>query len=1437
MIDRKFINLNRQFVPITSDQSFEDSFEHRLSSGLGNRVSWDDLLQKRRVVILAEAGAGKTEEMLETCRRLRRNGQTSFFIRLEHLAVGLEDSFDEGDVTEFNDWRDSEGDAWFFLDSVDEARLCGPKDFEKAIRRFASAIEQRKSQCKVFISSRITEWRPDSDFKLISQRLALPEERHRSQPDGVLSASPGEFDDRPQATDDTGDLNAKTPEIFGLLPLDESQIAKFCEEWGLDRFEKFIDQAKRHDTLGFASRPLDLIELIDFWNSNGRIGSRYELVSHSVTTRLKERDPDRAHQRNLSSERAYNGAMAVAAAVTLTKDSRIRVPGATAEKCVDVREVLKNWSAAECAALLERPIFDNAIYGTVRFHHRVVREFLTAEWIVKLLQRKRRRSQIGKLFFRRQYGCDVVVPTMRSIIGWVAIHDEEIRDRAIEVSPDVLIEFGDASLLPLPSRTQILEAYCNQLANHHDRWSIDRAALIRFSHPDLVPSIRDLLHKYRKHSEVLDTLLLLIQHGVLKELLPEVMDICKADRIEEYTRVFAIRAMAAIGTSDDRMHCVESLLKPERVLEGAVFAELVRSFGPEVMNVVQVTGMLSRFSFPDGPLSWNLALALEEYALQSDHEDCPTFVGSLVKLLKQEPYCNDHCRISKEYDWLVKSMMRATEKLLREKHDSALQDSIVDFVALFCEYEQYGSGGHVEHELKTLIADFEAFNRKLFWRTVEYARAKATGSGRRIQYSWQVRQVNPYWQFDAAQFSKIVTEIGDRTLADDKLMALSLAFDLYRQADRPRSWYRKLRTAVNGDPELHQRLQEFFHPQPISEVEKGFRKQEAQFKRQRIAHEESEKKRNAEWRDYLARNVEKLCDVSTARDGEVQKGQWYLLEELRRNQRNRSRWGLGHWRELIPQHGIDVATAFKDGLTNYWRHYKPKIRSEGIKNPNSVPWAISVALSGINIEFQEFPHWPENISQQEAVLAVRLALWEMNGFPDWLPRLYKRFPKVVEELILQEVEWELNSSSPNENQSYVIHDIRWHGEWMFEAIAERLLSMIHKEEPIALSCLSDCLWIIQRSESVTKEQIRRTAKHRIEANDEVSRKAIWFAVWIDADCDVALDELEHFVEKFVDSVEADQFVLHLLTCLQGDSFRDFRAHRQSFRSAEALNRLYLIAMRHVRREDDIDRVGKGAYSPTERDRAQDARNALYNILCQTPGKASYLALLGLAERFGDERPWIRQQARMRATVDADFPPWSIQNFHTFAEAFEHAPNSHSELYELTLDRIDDLKHDLEQGDSSIASILSRAESETEFRKFIGGWLRDRACGLYSVPQEEELADTKRPDVRIHASNIDGPVPVELKIADNWSASELFERLENQLIGDYLRDRRSNCGVYLLFSRGTKSYWQYKSKRLKFQDLILELQSFGDAILEAKPEIEAIKVVGIDLGQRGKRQES
>ena len=89
-----------------------------------------------------------------------------------------------------------------------------------------------------------------------------------------------------------------------------------------------------------------------------------------------------------------------------------------------------------------------------------------------------------------------------------------------------------------------------------------------------------------------------------------------------------------------------------------------------------------------------------------------------------------------------------------------------------------------------------------------------------------------------------------------------------------------------------------------------------------------------------------------------------------------------------------------------------------------------------------------------------------------------------------------------------------------------------------------------------------------------------------------------------------------------------------------------------------------------------------------------------------------------------------------------------------------------------------AASEDEYRqthcpRTLRRYTREHARGRYDVPQEEELADAKRPDIRVHCSSFDAPVPIELKIADNWGGPSLFERLQNQLCGDYLRDSRES----------------------------------------------------------------
>ena len=159
----------------------------------------------------------------------------------------------------------------------------------------------------------------------------------------------------------------------------------------------------------------------------------------------------------------------------------------------------------------------------------------------------------------------------------------------------------------------------------------------------------------------------------------------------------------------------------------------------------------------------------------------------------------------------------------------------------------------------------------------------------------------------------------------------------------------------------------------------------------------------------------------------------------------------------------------------------------------------------------------------------------------------------------------------------------------------------------------------------------------------------------------------------------------------------------------------------------------------------------------------------------------------------------------------------------------DLKDDLEHGDSSIAVILQTVKLETQMRVFIGRELSEKANGRYSIPQEEELADAKKADLRFHSNDIDGPIPVELKLADNWTGPDLVERLENQLCGDYLRDNRSTRGIYLLVYRGDKTGWELpKGNCVDFPGLIKAIQEHWQNISPEFPKVENIVVIGFDL---------
>ncbi|MDR4473611.1 MAG: hypothetical protein MRJ92_13545 [Nitrospira sp.] len=523
-----FVQLGRTFHELAKHARESDSFDLNRAFVIGPRLSWENLLKGFRTVVLSEAGTGKTEEIRETARRLRAAGTRAFFLRLEHIPHDFEDAFEVGTFDEFAQWLSSTDEAWLLLDSVDEeARLRNPGDFERAIRKLGRHVQAAEARVSTSYSLDARAWRAKTDLDLCETHLPIVPEiscseasEHPKEPH-LLS----DFDGESLGTEDSELKEARSGfRIVALDDLSTSQIEAFARARGVTDIKAFLDEIERADAESFTTRPQDLEELVEFWTKEGRIGTRLDLMQNSVQRRLEERDQNHRDAYPLSASRAREGARLLAAASVLGREATIQVPdGSHNNKGIAVQSVLSDWNDRDQLTLLSRPIFDEAIYGTVRFHHRSVREFLAAEWLAGLLERSASRREVEALLFHVQYGIEVIVPTMRPVLPWLAIRDERIRERILRVAPQALFEGGDPSALPLATRKTILAEVCKELAaGTSGRSALDYSAVQRFASPDLAEDIRDLLKQYASNVELVSFLVRMVWLGRIASLKDEV---------------------------------------------------------------------------------------------------------------------------------------------------------------------------------------------------------------------------------------------------------------------------------------------------------------------------------------------------------------------------------------------------------------------------------------------------------------------------------------------------------------------------------------------------------------------------------------------------------------------------------------------------------------------------------------------------------------------------------------------------------------------------------------------------------------------------------------------------------------------------------------------------------------------------------------------------
>lgn len=826
----EFIELGRTFREVTGEASGDDADVRRL---LGGRTTgWADLLSEHRVVILSEAGSGKTEEIRQAAKRLRSEGKPAFFLRLEHVVADFEEAFEEGTLAEFQAWQSGDASGWLLLDSVDEVRLRDPRDFEAAIRRVGLRLASAAQRAHVILTGRTAAWRPRTDPLLFDRHLPYSTPAAASAP--TVGADP-EAAVAVQQVRDGG--NPTTLKVFALDDLSPSQVEAYARAKGMADPQPFLDAIERADAWTFAARPLDLQETLEFWFDRGRIGSRLELMGNSIGRRLLEPDQNRAEIRPLSAERARIGARLLAAATTLAREPTLRVPdGAAGGKGLPVGDLLLEWDDVERGIMLDRPVFDEAIYGTVRFHHRSVREFLAAEWAAEHLKQGAPRQRIEELFFREQYGLPVVVPTTRPLLPWLALLDARVLRRVEKAAPEVLFEGGDPSRLPAPTRRRVLRQACEQLAaGELGRTMVDYAAVQRFAGKDLTDDVRVLLDRHADNDDVLWFLLRVAWHGQMTGVLPEAKRFALSPETGRGARAAAFRVVDELGSPADGAELRDSFLHEAEVLDRDGLAELLQRLRPAEDAVNWLFRCLPKVADCNPNTVDRLEREVTSFVERSDLGPLQPLIERANLLLGTEPVVERrHCEVSKRFGWLLEPAGLATQRLIEARDPAALHPAVLVVLHRLTAWRAWGNRGSIGDKLAlgSLVPGWPELNLALFWHLVGEERRWLDRKEReRLTEWWQALRYGSHVAFKPADFDHVLAEIARRTLLDDRLVALSLAFKLYGDGGRQKTQRRRLTEAAAAHPELGSRLDLLLNPPPPSAEHRKHKRQEADWKR------------------------------------------------------------------------------------------------------------------------------------------------------------------------------------------------------------------------------------------------------------------------------------------------------------------------------------------------------------------------------------------------------------------------------------------------------------------------------------------------------------------------------------------------------------------------------------------------------------------------------
>lgn len=1441
----QFVDLNRHFVPLKEDQEPSLDIGRFWGPRVGGWLSWGDLRQRQRVILLAEAASGKTEEFRHQCDVIRAAGNPAFFIRIDALADhGTEASLDGEGAKLFEAWLDGSGEGWFFLDSVDEARL-NRKSFDAALIRFARDLGASLERAHMYISCRATDWRGAADRATVSRYLpawkrptitsvAKPDD-HSALLDPLFKESNSSHVGQPAETNDSLD----TLLVVQLVPLSTEQYRALATEAAVADVDEFVKAITRHGLEVLTERPGDLLDLANYWNSHSKFDTFAEMLGHSVTRKLSERDPYRPDNEAISPKEAREGAECLAAALTLGKSITLRSPddgsdATLAAGALNPADILISWTDARRNALLRRGIFAPATYGRARFHHRSAQEYLTASWLDRLLCNGCPSSEISLLLFAERYGVETVVPSLRPVAAWLSLRHPDIRDEIIRREPLTLLAHGDPGSLPISVREQLLLQYATKRATAQvSGGHLDTRALWMFADKRLASAL-EKAWQVNTRDDFRFELLQMIREGRIKGASSLATSVALNKEARSTHRIVAAQAVDACGDTETLTALAEEIVRKPEVASPFFASWLSLILYPRYLSTHELLEVIAKSRKPREYSTEGFGHLLQQfYDKASDAGARATLLGGLADLCLSQPFKADYYRLAKNFDDIAKNLHHfACNEVLRLNPARSPPSYLVRLLMVVERADREGPANKAAHQLHELVRGNSNLNRALFWADVAEHRANMTMYGPISNY-WQIYFGGnlPLWGFSQADLPWLYADLVSRPDIEDKQIALSAVLTILHDANRLAAEEAVVRTAIRADPVLLAALQASLVPPPES------RTTQANDPRRDINVLKARKKAEATKVSWIRFRSDLLKDP-TLLSGLANLTSWeagifrlfHVTHWLQKRTGSYVPRVATEWRLL--EEGFDraVAEAYRDGMKHVWREIAPvrPIRDGGNVTKS---WPSILALAGIGVEASEDSDWTFRLTEGEATLAARHACCAEEDYPDWLDALTMSRPTAVLPVLRDQMDREW--ASPPDTPTNFLHHYSVAQRSIQQSVQALIIAAILKTEAKAVTVLYTAIRIIRnlQLDATRRAELLAAAKRRFRSHVETGNDDFalpYLALILILDPDASLPILAEWLNaphlQEGRKARAERTLSKLF-----DPHDPLASGALAFATTATLEALLHLTYSHIRPEDDL--VHHGSYSPGPRDNAEDARNVILSALLERPGADAYQALQRLANDpvFALRSHRFQELARGKAERDAEIPAWTAAEVLAFEREWTAPAKTGIDLLRVVMGVLADIDQDLSKADFTSRALLERAKDEEEVQLWLAEQMKARSRGRFHADRESEVAMGDKPDLIIASTSAPCQVAVEVKHgAKDWSARDLESALRTQLAEDYLKPDHRRHGV-LVITRHNDRRWQRPrdKKRISFPELIEWLSGIAATITNNAVGSVAVKCVGIN----------